>query len=372
MFVFFSVSFASTFTVCFYFYVLSLILAPCSCFTLSFTYFFYACGMVLWMQRGGKPDLNFLWCGTIKWTLNLDLRAVGEKLDVCFLDRIDILLYIPSFYFVRCDFICLTAKYRPTKQIKTFCASISPVIKRLPVERWPTFRWRHRRLRLNSMNCFTHTQLWCSDPTLWSAVTLRFPAITSSPPTPISKSTPRHLRHCHLLIITRSAARGLLSDMAARRAFHLNSHTHVFQPQPITHFDTHIGMCAHTNPHVHGGGGKKQNTPIQKHWAPSAPGRGDPTVRFISPLLSLLAAGTITLTQTPYFCHRPQDSEFPSYLSFFCGRSGNGDGGLKGSGTWVSCGKPECSLWPHSMRPSPSPPAPPVFLYLRFSFGRES
>lgn len=108
------------------------------------------------------------------------------------------------------------------------------------------------------MNCFTHTQLWRSDPTLWSAVTLRFPAITSSPPTPISKSTPRHLRHCHLLIITRSAARGLLSDMAARRAFHLNSHTHVFQPQPITHFDTHIGMCAHTNPHVHGGEGKNK------------------------------------------------------------------------------------------------------------------
>lgn len=45
--------------------------------------------------------------------------------------------------------------------------------------------------------------------------------------------------------------------MAARRAFHLNSHTHVFQPQPITHFDTHIGMCAHTNPHVHGGGREK-------------------------------------------------------------------------------------------------------------------
>ena len=57
---------------------------------------------------------------------------------------------------------------------------------------------------------------------------------------------------------------------------------------------------------------------------------------------------------------------------FFCGRSGNGDGGLKGSGTRVSCGKPECSLWPHSMWPSLSPPAPALLLYLCFSFGRES
>lgn len=46
--------------------------------------------------------------------------------------------------------------------------------------------------------------------------------------------------------------------------------------------------------------------------------------------------------------------------------------GLKGSGTWVSCGKPECILWPHSMWHSPSPPAALLFLYLCFSFGRQS
>lgn len=62
------------------------------------------------------------------------------------------------------------------------------------------------------------------------------------------------------------------------------------------------------------------------------------------------------LTKTPYFCHRPQDTPFPSYLSFFCGRWGNDYVGLEGSGTRVSCGKPECSLWPHSMCPSPLAP----------------
>lgn len=49
-------------------------------------------------------------------------------------------------------------------------------------------------------------------------------------PTPISKSAPHHLCHHHLLITTRSAARDLLSDMATRRVFHLDSPTHVFQP----------------------------------------------------------------------------------------------------------------------------------------------
>lgn len=48
-----------------------------------------------------------------------------------------------------------------------------------------------------------------------------------------------------------------------------------------------------------------------RRWAPSAAVRGDPTVRFISPLRSLLAAGTITLRQTQYFCHRRWDAAFP-------------------------------------------------------------
>lgn len=59
----------------------------------------------------------------------------------------------------------------------------------------------------------------------------------------------------------------------------------------------------------------------------------------------------------------------PLIFLFLLRAFGNSDGGMKGSGTWVNCGKPECSLWPHSMQPSPSPP---LFLYLCFSFGRES
>lgn len=51
-------------------------------------------------------------------------------------------------------------------------------------------------------------------------------------------------------------------------------------------------------------------------------------------------------------------------LSLFCGRWGNNYEGLEGSGTRVSCGKPECSLWLHSM--CPPPPAPPFLLYLCF------
>lgn len=110
-------------------------------------------------------------------------------------------------------------------------------------------------------------------------------------PTPISKSNPCYLHHHHLLIITKSAVSGLLSDMATRRVFHLNSNTHVFQPQPITNFNAHIGMYASLCTHT------------LEWW-------GEHTLRFISPLLSLLAAGTITLTQTQYFCHRPRDVVF--------------------------------------------------------------
>lgn len=40
-----------------------------------------------------------------------------------------------------------------------------------------------------------------------------------------------------------------------------------------------------------------------------------PHCEFHLPLPSLLAAGTTVLTKTPYFCHRPRDTPFPSYLS---------------------------------------------------------
>lgn len=138
------------------------------------------------------------------------------------------------------------------KQIQTFCDSILPI-------------WIHVR-RPNSeakiINCgyesdmtdqkFSRNQAMTDAPltplraprlalTAWTAALTQWPhtVICSSTevprhnlltPTPISKSAPHHLCHHHLLITTRSAARGLLSDMATRRVFHLDSHTHVFQP----------------------------------------------------------------------------------------------------------------------------------------------
>lgn len=72
------------------------------------------------------------------------------------------------------------------------------------------------------------------------------------------------------------------------------------------------------------------------------------------------------------------------------GAESDGNGGREGSGTWVSCGKAECSLRPRSVCPSPSrnphqPPQPSAptstlplprhryaILYHCFSFGRES
>ena len=143
--------------------------------------------------------------------------------------------------------------------------------------------------------------------------------------------------------------RGLLSDMATPSSLSSQQpHTRV---QTLT-YHTHIGMCVSLHAF--------RNTELRLLLDVATP-----LFRFISTLHSLLAAGTITLTQTLYFCHRPQDAAFP-LISFFFLRAF----GKRMMGAWRDLGHGWVVGNQSAVRgltawsPLFSSLAPPFFLYL--------
>lgn len=192
------------------------------------------------------------------------------------------------------------------------------------------------------------TQLWNSDQH-WSAVTLNFPVITSSPqflsqrapPLPPPASPSNHNKVHSKGLLRRD---GSLSSLSSRQA---QPHTFGLQPAALF-FHTHRGICAHTDTHEH----RSRNTRFHLLLDVTPLLVSSPTPFSACCWHHCVNKNTIFLSSSPGHA-----VPFIS-LSFFCGRWGNGYEGLEGSGTRVSCGKPECILWPHSM--CPSPPAPPL------------
>lgn len=141
------------------------------------------------------------------------------------------------------------------------------------------------------------------DYTLRSAVPTRCPAVNPPPVLP-------HLCHCHLPTKTRSAAGGLLSDMAAPPSpFISAAATHVFKPSSSI----------------------KRLTPPPQLTPPRAPPKLLDAARFISSFLgSLLAPSHQDKHHISVIVH--QDAPLPSFTSRLFASAGWGGGGEWGRG----------------------------------------
>lgn len=196
------------------------------------------------------------------------------------------------------------------------------------IRRWLILYWRHHGLRQNhpALTQPPHAAI-CSQ----TQVPLRnlvgpLPSQRAPPPPSPPNNNTVHgegsaVRH------------GNPSSLSSQQP---HTHTHVFQP-----FTKNVCFFTHTH--------------VQKHAACSWTLRPHCSFHLPAPFSACCWHHYVN-TNTIFLSSSPGRSVPLISPSFFCGRSGNGDGGLEGSGTWVSCGKPECSLWPHSMQSlSPRP-----------------